>query len=393
MSHELAIARAALLASLVQPCPAAVPHDEIDAFHAMLDTAVSRCSHNSIQREAALVKYLAALSKSFKSGPADNDTTSSSTASPRSRRKPGCLSARRKRLHLLYLLHDVLHHVERTASTRETVETLAASVKVLVADLLRATATCDPARHPHLHRRVAQLLTLWADRAWYGPDAITEFRKTVQEASQSQGDTASHSRPGDETSSGAASSAAAEDTIQARWRSAPYIMPAEHGDPAAPYHELPAACLLPHITPNLVTPIQPSLVKPLHLAAGPADPALVTAMQDFFRDVDDIFARDGPLQREGKRHGDKDAYVDLDELGAVVLRDRATHEIVDGETYYGWSRAFCQQMARKRRGVLAAARDREGASQRRQQDRVRSPRRRRRSYSRSRTRSRSRSRS
>jgi hypothetical protein len=48
-AHQLAIAKASLSAGLLRPDPTSVPRDDIAAFHASLDTALSRCSRTNIQ--------------------------------------------------------------------------------------------------------------------------------------------------------------------------------------------------------------------------------------------------------------------------------------------------------------------------------------------------------
>lgn len=48
-SHQLAIAKAALSASLLRPDPTSVGREEIANFHALLDSAVARCSPPNVQ--------------------------------------------------------------------------------------------------------------------------------------------------------------------------------------------------------------------------------------------------------------------------------------------------------------------------------------------------------
>ncbi|KAL2054348.1 hypothetical protein ABVK25_005489 [Lepraria finkii] len=119
-------------------------------------------------------------------------------------------------------------------------------------------------------------------------------------------------------------------------------MPASHGDPSTPFYDLPAGNLLPHIMPNSATPINTQLVKPLQLVAGPADESLATAVKDFLQQVESL---------DGVSVGDDGIDVDLDELGQSVLRDEITGDVLEGEGYYGWSRAFCERMKRRREDI------------------------------------------
>ena len=127
-------------------------------------------------------------------------------------------------------------------------------------------------------------------------------------------------------------------------------MPSSHGDPSTPYYDLPAGNLVPHIIPNSTVPLRPESIKPLQFLAGPADEKLVTALKVFMKDVDQIY-EPGKPQPEND-----DEVVDIDELGQPVIRDTVTGEILNGETYYGWSRTFCEQM--KKRNTRDAGRSR-----------------------------------
>lgn len=127
-------------------------------------------------------------------------------------------------------------------------------------------------------------------------------------------------------------------------------MPSSHGDPSTPYYDLPAGNLVPHIIPNSTVPLRPESIKPLQFLAGPADEKLVTALKVFMKDVDQIYEPGKPQPQND------DEVVDIDELGQPVIRDTVTGEILNGETYYGWSRTFCEQM--KKRNTKGADRSR-----------------------------------
>jgi hypothetical protein len=124
-------------------------------------------------------------------------------------------------------------------------------------------------------------------------------------------------------------------------RKAPYVMPATHGDPATPFYDLPAGNMLPHIVPNSSTPINSQLMKPLQFMAGPADQSLVTAVKDFLKDADSIYNTPDP---------DEGIVVDIDELGQSLVRDEVTGELEVAENYYGWSKKFCEDMIKRRKG-------------------------------------------
>ena len=117
------------------------------------------------------------------------------------------------------------------------------------------------------------------------------------------------------------------------------MMPPTHGDPSTPYYDLPAGNMIPHIIPNSTIPLRPDSIKPLQFLAGPADETLVDALKGFLKDVDQIYGTEELIKDDGN--------VDIDELGQRITRDEITGDILDGETYYGWSRAFCHQMKKR----------------------------------------------
>ena len=98
---------------------------------------------------------------------------------------------------------------------------------------------------------------------------------------------------------------------------------------------------MPHIIPNSSAPIIPQLVKPMQFVAGPADENLAMAMREFLQDAESLYST-------GVEEG-KDVVMEIDELGQPAIRDEITGEPIEGEGYYGWSRAFCEKMKKRRR--------------------------------------------
>jgi len=160
-------------------------------------------------------------------------------------------------------------------------------------------------------------------------------------------------------------------------------MPPSHGDPAAPFFDLPAANLMPHIVPNSSKPMRPDRIHALALTTGPADDSLVQAMKDFLKDVKSIDDPYAVLEEEG-------IVPDIDEMGQISYENEAGD--LAGDTYYGWSRTFCENM-KKSHGNHDSRRSRsKSPSAGSSRSASRSPRKRRR-YTSSRSRSRSSSRS
>ncbi|KAG8158729.1 hypothetical protein KVR01_011172 [Diaporthe batatas] len=325
---QLAIAKASLLASFLKADAdaglASCSRDEIEQFHGLLNAAVAKCSPTNVQkckqwilqhlvespaRAVAFGKYLVALASSFPGG---------------AQKAPGP-SSKRRRLHVLYVLNDVLFHVKfRTRSPNGFFDKIAPHLPALFKSA--ASFTNAPKHTKKLH----DLLQLWDKNSYFSTSVLESLRAAVEEGPKSEG---SEANGGDVSNKAQASSTA---------REAPFILPSMHGDPSTPWYDLPAANWLPVIEPNSTRPMNPNMIKPLQLAGGPADKNLVDAVKKLLGDVDKIYAKDA--------HMDGDSAFDVSQMGEFIERDELG-DIVGGETYYGWSRNFCDKMrARRHKG-------------------------------------------
>ncbi|KAK2019793.1 hypothetical protein LZ32DRAFT_624449 [Colletotrichum eremochloae] len=321
---ELAIAKASFSAILFRKEPVSLTRPEIDTFHTLLHDAIHQCSPANVQkckrwilknlapsppRVAALGKYLSALSNSL---PDEAKT------------KP---STRRRRLHILYILNDVLYH----AIVRDRDARLATDLEASLTVLLHAAAKFP--KCPKQTRKVNDLLALWEKHNYFSAATIDSLRETVKEA------------PHEEKVSKATTQDQPGSNLGFKLpKDAPYMIPSIHGDPNTPWFDLPAATWLPHLTPNSTKPMNPDMIKPLQLAPGPADKALANAVKDLLVDVERLYSKHIPPQAaESQQH------TDISEMGERIVLDEITGEIVDGETYYGWSRGFCEKMKQRRK--------------------------------------------
>ncbi|CRG87364.1 hypothetical protein PISL3812_04381 [Talaromyces islandicus] len=337
-AHQLAIAKASFSAALLRPDPSTVPRDDISKFHALLDKALSHCSRTNVQtckewllhhvvsssnRANVLGKYLAALSESFK--PTLLEDGKSQTGSRK-------LSGKRNRLHILYLLNDVFHHTKyHTNNGPGAFVTFSSALQPHVVELLGFAASYDRKKNPKHYRRLDQLLGVWSDHGYYSADYINKLREAVSNSESVEAIKASVGLTDDTTN------------IQPKnnRRDAPYVMPPTHGDSSTPYYDLPAGNFVPHIIPDSTAPIRPDIVKPLQFIPGPADQKLVGALKRFFNDVDRIYGSGDFELRENTE-------IDINELGQTIVRDEKSGDIIDGDTYYGWSRDFCVQMKKRK---------------------------------------------
>lgn len=283
-----------------------------------------------------LGKYLVALSESFK--PTSLEDGYPQTGSRRH-------SGKRNRLHILYLLNDVFHHTKYHANNGPSAfVTFSSALQPHVVELLGFAASYDRKKNPKHYRRLNQLLGAWSDRGYYSTDYINKLREAVNNAESVDAIKASVGLVDD----------AANTQPKGNRRDAPYVMPPTHGDSSTPYYDLPAGNFVPHIIPDSTAPIRPDIVKPLQFVPGPADQKLVGALKKFFNDVDRIY---GSTDFELGENTE----IDINELGQTIVRDEKSGDIVDGDTYYGWSRDFCVQMKRRKEKYSARNRSRSGS--------------------------------
>lgn len=269
-------------------------------------------------------KYLVALSVSLGSPEDEKILRPEKQAGP---------STRRKQLHILYLLNDLLHHTKYHLESSSVHSTLTANIQSYLVNLIGTTSAYDPGTFGKHHQKIQDLLDIWADKSYFDPFYIQTLRETVEKSLKNgiAGPGLSSSRL--QTNP--------EETFGEQKAEAPFIMPSTHGDTSMPYYDLPAGNMIPHIIPNSATPINPQIVRPLQFMGGPAEEILVTAVKDFMRDI-------GPSAKTGDNN---ETLLDTDELGNTIVRDIITREVIGGEGYYGWSRAFCEKMKRRRIGI------------------------------------------
>ncbi|KAF4340604.1 hypothetical protein FBEOM_5450 [Fusarium beomiforme] len=301
---ELAIAKATLSATLFRADPKSLSRPEVEAFFPLLTDALAKCSRPNVQkckvwivdniapspaRTAALAKYLVALSKSLQ----DDGS------------RP---SLKRRRLHILYVINDVLYH----AIAKNDDFKFATAWEPVLPGLIASAAAFDNC--PKHKKKIADLIRLWEDQQY----VQASLAKKLQEA------LASGVAP--QTAQEAPTSNA---TLKLA-KDAPFTLPSFHGDHTVPWYDLPATTWLPHLTPNSTKPMFPDQIRPIQMAPGPADKVLVSAVQDLLGEVERMFSKE---QKWTDEPGN-----DLNELGERVVLDEITGEVIGGDTYYGWSR-------------------------------------------------------
>ncbi|TLD23908.1 hypothetical protein PspLS_06650 [Pyricularia sp. CBS 133598] len=338
-SPQLVIARASFSAVLLRPDPMSCPRDEIENFHTLLNTAITRCSPANVQkckqwilsnletspaRVAALGKYLVALVDSLRTSTSTASDTSTATKKP---------SIKRRRLHVIYVINDVLHHTQK----RQHDDTFVCGIEPSLPAIFKSAASFTNA--PKHIKKLNELVNLWNTQNYLrDPEISNSLRDAIARGQEAAPET-SRDASGTETD---------RDSTKKSSKDVPFVMPATHGDPSTAWYDLPAGNWLPVLEPNSTRPMNPALIKPLQLASGPADKGLVDAVSRLLARVDRIYGKDVRLA-DDETPGEYPA-VDIDQMGERVELDEITGEVLDGETYYGWSRAFCKKMKTRRQG-------------------------------------------
>ena len=279
---------------------------------------------SSTTRAAAVGKYLVALVSSLADATAVDQRRSNTGKEP---------SSRRKQLHILYLVNDLLHNTKFHADLSPFYATFSRNLQPYLVELFRHASAPRREAYSKHHKKILALIDLWEQKDYYPKAYLDELREIIR--------TVPRTGVPEKDSEARESNATAEVLNEPR-KDAPFIMPATHGDISTPFYDLPAGNIMPHIIPNLPAPIKPQLVKPLQFAVGPADEILVAAVKDFMKDIDSLYAN-GDQYHEN-------TIADIDALGQPAPRDELTGESIGGEGYYGWSKAFCERMQRRRDG-------------------------------------------
>ncbi|KAL6830974.1 hypothetical protein J3E69DRAFT_328260 [Trichoderma sp. SZMC 28015] len=311
-SPELAITKATLSATLFRADPISLNRAAVDDFFSLLDNAIVQCSRQNVQkckawivenivpssaRCTALGKFWAVLSKNLA---VENDGKRPST--------------KRRRLHLLYIANDVLFHEVVRQSNRKLGEAWAGILPAMIGN---AAAFDNCPKHKS---KLSELIKLWEDKSYFSPEVIAQLRTALTNGS---------------AEITAVNLELSESSLKLA-KDAPYILPSFHGDASVPWYDLPAGTWLPHITPNSSRPMIPDQVRPIQLAAGPAEKGVVDAVKTLLKDADYIYSKDSDP-------GD-DLNTGYSEMGERIIIDEFTGEVIGGESYYGWSRQFCERM-------------------------------------------------
>ena len=225
-------------------------------------------------------------------------------------------SSRRKCLHVLYLLHDVLHDLHHHQKSSLDAHAINEAFGPCLKDLVRPLSSCQG--NDIYASKLRSILAIWQRGKYLVAATISELQRLSTDVS-------------DKTEFADAIPMSNGPDRQAIPQ---FMMPEHHGDASIPFYDLPAATMLPHIIPNSTRPLDPQLLRPLRFTPGPADKNLARALEIFLEDADSVYAQD---QRQ-EIHME----VDIDPLGQQIWRDEYGRPVDQHGSYYGWSHQFCK---------------------------------------------------
>lgn len=277
----------------------------------------------SAARIVAFAKYLVALSESLANA---KDEKSHGL------KKQDGSSPRKKRLHILYLISDLLHHTKYHIQNSSAFPTLAENIWTHLAELFRIACSYDASRSRSQNRKIENLLSIWTVHGYYDDSSIQKLRDVIAKSTNGDAMVADESS---KTLNGTSASTLDDEKSDVRC-----FMPATHGDSSTPYYDLPVGNMMPHIFPNSTTPINPQLLKPLQFGKASANDDLLMAVRKFMKDIS---------MNVGSANHDN-MCIDINDLGQPTFRDGTTGDSIEADGYYGWSRDFCEKMRLRQNG-------------------------------------------
>ncbi|KAM4066487.1 RNA polymerase II-binding domain-containing protein [Hirsutella rhossiliensis] len=311
---DLVVAKTALTATLIRADPNALHRGDVARFLELLDNTLDECSRPNVQkcknwiianvvpsgrRAATLGKYLVALSESM-----DIDFD-----------RP---SVMRRRLHVLFIASDVLHHV----ITRQRNDELARSWDSHLPAMVATASTFE--KCPKHLTKVRNLISLWEEREYLHAAFITRLRDSFAQAS--------------DKNSGTRIQISKEALKLAK--EAPYTMPSSHGDPSTAWNHLPATSWLVQLAPDSTRPVRRDYLRPSQLTPGRLQEDLINRVKSALSDVEALFQDEHVREKTG---------ADFNLLGEVQKQGDSADDAASIDTYWGWSRPLCHRTKQRRR--------------------------------------------
>ncbi|ODA79165.1 hypothetical protein RJ55_04757 [Drechmeria coniospora] len=262
---DLMLSKAALTAALIRQDPIALSRNAMDEFVTVINKTLNECSRPHVQecknwivanivpsngRTTLLAKFLAALSDSM-----DRDV-----------KRP---SVKKRRLHILYIVNDVLHHVVVRQGNRAFGIAWSAQLPAMI------TAAAFFDNCPRHLAKVNDLIALWAEKDYLPAGILDRLRSAFRSASNKSSGFPLHPSDGPPPP--------ANDGAHTR--------SAFHGYASVPWHGQPAASWLPQLAWGATMPVRPQAICRLELELARGNDEYVEDLEESVRSASDHLQR------------------------------------------------------------------------------------------------------
>ena len=289
-------------------------------------------------------KFLAAFSSSL-----GKESRSEGAVNTQAGKGP---STKRKQLHLLYLVNELLHHSH--GRLHQSVSTLEPQLAHIVSE----SAACSPQKFEKHHAKLRNLLGIWDGKRYFEASFIEKLSEIPERANTVGSLTLTQSHQID-----------SNDKLPALEKHSWYL-PSAHGRADMPWEDLPAANFLNEKCFDLLRqkrPIYGRAIKPMQFNNVVPDSELVEAAEALLSDAAAVYDK-----RSDTIGGPA---MEVDEMGQIFVRNKDNGKAINEMTTYGWPLGRCQHQIRMERKLKRENARRQRKNQSRSETRSMSPRR------------------
>ncbi|KAJ4377375.1 hypothetical protein N0V83_000200 [Neocucurbitaria cava] len=226
---------------------------------------------------------------------------------------------------LLLIVNDVLHADKFHRRSNSNHGTFGTECADSIRELVELAASCIREKNTQAEKKLRALLKFWALNQLVSTQDIEVLQKRADEALL---------------------------LAQGGVRKRHYLLPEYHGDPSAPWHELPASYMLEPLIKYPQRSINPSQIKIAKFGKKEPSPHVRNLLDQFFEKIDLECVPTGKTQTDSDDKEDvpkfpvqTDKYdMWLDPMAQTVKQIKGTEDRAIVSTTYGWSSKFCEDM-------------------------------------------------
>jgi len=276
-------------------------------------------------------------------------------------------SAQRKRIHMVYIMNDLLHHAKHGLSDavaagysknygKPFFDAFITCLRPAIVDLIKAASDCDSVKHFSHHERIRNQLTIWEVERYFD-GTCDKMYKDLRVIEASEGRTvpfgAKDGRlPVSEEKNEANVKGAAD--LPKPEKANRWELPAVHGQPNPQFwHCQPAATMLDHVRIGDQKHrifIRKRKFRPTKLKEGPVDPKTISMVAELIKAKKEIY-NFSVTGEPGVQYDINDMGERLVVMGYKTDKNGKTVRIVKEANYYGFSVPFARKARRNRKAA------------------------------------------